>query len=95
MRLSYTQEARRDLRSIYRSSVEKFGLAQADLYRDGLLAALAFCAETPQAVREFPDLRVAVRIHPYRSHLIVFMIVDDAVRVIRVLHSRQDLRRAL
>jgi len=95
MRLRYTQAARQDLKAIYRSSARQFGLAQADAYRDGLLAALGFCAENPTVVREIVDNSRALRAHPYRSHLIIFVIDDETVSIVRVLHSRQDIHRNL
>ena len=95
MRLSYSQAARWDLKSIYRKSAEQFGLGQADLYRDGLLAALAFCAEHPRSVREAENLSRPVRVHPFKSHIIVFVILEEAILVVRILHGRQDLKRNL
>ena len=95
MRLSYSQAARRDLRSIYRTSAAQFGLGQADAYRDGLLAALTFCAENPRSVRETENLSRPIRVHPFRSHIIAFMILEDSILVVRILHSRQDLKRNL
>lgn len=92
MRLRFSQQARRDLKAIYRKSAEQFGLVQADHYQDGLLASLSFCAESPQAVPERDDLSIPVRTHRYQSHLIVFRIVQDEVLIVRVLHGRQDVR---
>jgi toxin ParE1/3/4 len=56
----------------------------------GFEAACAFIEHSPLAVRERRDYEPPVRIHPYRSHVIVFVVDDGDVLVIRVRHGRED-----
>lgn len=90
MRLRYSQAARQDLKIIYRQSARQFGLVQADKYRDGLLGALRFVAANPQALSLREGHKRPLRAHFYQSHVIIFVIEDDAVFVGRVLHQSQD-----
>lgn len=90
MRLRYSEPARRDLKSIYQQSARQFGVAQADRYRDGLLSALKFIAENPLAVSVREGHSRPLRAHFHQSHVIIFVIEDDAVVVGRVLHQSQD-----
>ena len=90
MRLSYSPVARRDLRSIYKQSVRQFGLTQADRYKAGLLQALNFIAEHPFAAAEHVGYSRSVRYHLYRSHMIFYWVDGEVLRIMRVLHQRQD-----
>lgn len=95
MRLKYSQAARRDLRSIFIQSARKFGLQQAETYRDGLLASLAFISERPLAVPEYRNANRTVRVHRYQSHVVIFEVQEDEVLVARVVHGLRDINRLL
>jgi len=47
-------------------------------------------ADHPEIARERKDVRPAVRLHPYQSHLIIFTSTDQTLEVIRVVHSRSN-----
>ncbi|MET3900126.1 toxin ParE1/3/4 [Devosia sp. UYZn731] len=95
MRLKFSQAARRDLSSIFIQSARKFGLQQAETYRDGLLASLAFIAERPLAVPEYQNARRSVRVHRYQSHVVIFEAREDGVLIVRVVHGLRDINRLL
>ncbi|MDR6851572.1 toxin ParE1/3/4 [Sphingomonas sp. BE123] len=83
-----------DLDSIYAYSVEKWGSEQAEIYLRALNARI-------QGLRRFPALGTAQEaLHPglrrigEGSHSIYYLIRDDAVLIVRVLHDRMDAKRA-
>ena len=95
MRLRFSEPARRDLKAIYYQSARQFGVVQADRYRDGMLNALKFTAENPLAVSVREGHSRPLRVYFYQSHMIVFIIEDEAVWVSRILHQSQDWKAHL
>ena len=67
-----------------------FGVQQAEAYFAGLERTFAFLAEYPLSARERPEITPPVRIHPYRSHVIVYVIEGANIRILRVRHGRED-----
>lgn len=90
-RLTVSEEADRDLDTLYRLGVEMFGVAQADRYVDGLLDALDLIANFPGAARLRTGLEPPIRAYPYKSHLILYdMDATGDVLVIRIRHGHED-----
>lgn len=87
-RLSRSAEA--DVIRLYVSGAQDFGSAQAEAYFAGLEAALGFIAAYPRAARERAEIDPPVRIHRYRSHIIVYRIENAGVLILRVRHGRED-----
>lgn len=90
MRLVFSQAADRDLEKIYFEGLMKFGLKDADDYHADLQKTLLFISGNPTAVRERLEFEPPVRVHPFRSHVIIFKIFNDYVLIIRVQHGRED-----
>ena len=65
-------------------------MAQADAYVGGLLDAIDLLVENPRIARERIEFTPTVRIHPFRSHIIVFRDEGAYLDVIRIRHSRED-----
>lgn len=86
-----SREAEEDLIGIWLEGFETFGPAQADKYQDGLGAAFALLAEFPELARERTELTPPLRVHPFGSHLILYLIRPaGSVFVVRVRHKRED-----
>lgn len=85
-----TPRAGLDLEDIWVYSARTWSPGQADTYLRGLHAALADLCANPMIARERQDTVPPVRLHPYRSHLIIFMIEEDHLNVLRVAHRRQN-----
>lgn len=86
-----SQEAEEDLIRIWLEGFEIFGPVQADRYQDGLEAAFNLLAEFPELARERTELTPPLRVHPFSSHLILYLVRSDrTVFVVRVRHSRED-----
>jgi toxin ParE1/3/4 len=88
-RLSYRASAVRDLRKIAAATRQKWDLDQARSYGDGLRKDI-------KSLRQFP-LRFplhggagAAKLRKMRSghHLVFYLVEDDAVEIVRVLHER-------
>ena len=96
MRLSWSLSpaAARDIRRIAEKSREDWGLDHAIGYAEALFAALGHIAEYPAAGRHRDDLQEGLRSWSVRSHIAFYRVSDGRVEVARVLHHRQDPRRA-
>jgi len=79
-----------DLVAIAEYGIETFGLEQTLAYRDHLLRAFEFLAQFPRAARLRTELRPPVRIHPCRSHIIVYREDDHGILILRIRHGRED-----
>jgi toxin ParE1/3/4 len=89
-RLRLTNAARSDLKAIHRHSEEIFGLRQADAYGVEITKALRLIADYPQAARIRTDTARPVRAKPHKSHVIIYVLEDDAVVILRVRHASED-----
>jgi toxin ParE1/3/4 len=69
-----SKAAENDIAAIAEYTVETFGIAQAETYRDGLIRTFEFLAEFPRAARERTELRQNTRVYPYQSHLIIYRV---------------------
>lgn len=80
--------ARNDLIGIWQWSAAHWGEGQAETYLDGLETTFALLAENPAMAPERREVTPAVRLFPYRSHLVIFRVKDHALIVHRVVHAR-------
>ena len=84
-------KAEEDIINIYREGVLLFGTEQAEKYHLEMECVFEFLANTPQAARERTEITPPVRIHPYNSHMIVYLIDNsDSIFILRVRHARED-----
>jgi toxin ParE1/3/4 len=84
-----------DLEDIWLYSVKKWGLAQTEHYLEELVTNFQFLAENPELCAEHYEFTPPVRISHYGKHLIVYLIKDDHILIIRVLHDSMELSRHL
>lgn len=87
-RLSKAADA--DIAAIAEYTIEAFGVEQAIAYRNGLIEAFKFLAEFPRAARERYEIDPPVRAHPYKSHMVVYVIEGDDVLILGVRHGHED-----
>lgn len=85
-----SRKAEEDIVQLYVSGARDFGTAQAETYHSGLEQAFSFLAAYPRAARERVEISPPVRVHPYRSHVIVYMIAGDDILILRVRHGHED-----
>lgn len=90
-----TLEADEDIVRIYVQGTVNFGVDQANAYFEGLFQTFEILALNPQMARERSELRPPVRIHPYGSHVVAYIIEGEDILIVRVLHGSQDWERHL
>ena len=95
MTVRTTKQADQDIADLFVQGVHRFGLHQAERYENGLFDMLRALDANPLMARVRQEFRPPVRIHPYGSHVIVYVADDDGIFIVRVLHGRQDWDRAL
>lgn len=87
-RLSRKAEA--DIIQIYVTGVEAFGVDQAERYHQGLERTFGLLAEFPLAAPERVELRGSPRIHPYKSHIVIYQLDGADIFILRVRHASED-----
>ncbi len=92
-----TRQADQDIIDIHLRGCQEFGQSQAEQYHVGLPGARTFdpIADNPRMAREWPEFTPPVRLRPWRSHLIVYVLADADFLIVRVLHGRQEWERYL
>jgi toxin ParE1/3/4 len=85
-----SRKAEDDIIEVYLAGARDFGVEQAERYHAGLREMFAFLAEHPRAARERTEIVPPVRIHPYKAHVIVYVIEEEDVLFLRVRHGRED-----
>ena len=80
---------------IWDYTVERWSVAQAEDYLMGLGSVLTLLADHPQIASERHDIDPPVRLHRYKSHMVIFTAADTPLKVIRVVHSRSNWQALL
>ncbi|EKE68468.1 type II toxin-antitoxin system RelE/ParE family toxin [Oceanibaculum indicum] len=84
-----SQLAEDDIRRLYRYGIEKYGLAHADRYFDGLFARFDAIAESPALYPRVDHIRPGYRRSVYGVHSIYYRETDSGAEIMRVL-SREN-----
>ena len=79
------EDARKDLRRIYRRGVLEFGEVQADRYFDALFERFDEMASQPHLYQAVDDIREGYRRSVCGVDSIYFRVVDGAVEIMRIL----------
>lgn len=94
-KVEISEAADRDLTDIYTYSHREHGAAQADRYLLGLDACFEHLAEMPRMGRNIDHIRRGYFRFEHARHSIFYIILEDGIRVMRVLHARMDVQRHL
>ncbi|MCF6328730.1 MAG: type II toxin-antitoxin system RelE/ParE family toxin [Henriciella sp.] len=86
-----SKAANADIRSIARYTQGTWGRDQRRRYLDGLNEKFEVLAVMPEMAAERRDFHPPVRIHHYEKHLIIYVITDNGILIVRVLHQSQDV----
>ncbi|CUX18410.1 MULTISPECIES: type II toxin-antitoxin system RelE/ParE family toxin [Agrobacterium] len=83
--------AEEDVIRIAEEGILIFGPAQARKYHRELYAVFHLLSLNPRMARERHELSPPLRIHRFRSHLVVYSVdADDEVFIVRVRHGHED-----
>jgi toxin ParE1/3/4 len=88
-------QAESDLRNILKSVSVRSGAGPADLLLVALRSKCASLSVTAMALRLRPELGQGLRAVQHKSYLIIFEVVDETVRVLRIIHASRDLLAVL
>ena len=80
-----------DLESIGRYTQKQWGKVQRRAYLDGLNDQFKVLSLNPALAVERHDFNPPVRISTYEKHLIIYIIDDQGVFIIRVLHQNMNV----
>ena len=94
-RPAFTARALRDLRAIGRWLAAEAGRERADGMLDRILATAGLLAEHPQLGHERSDIARGLRSFAVWPYVIFYRPLDSGARVMRALHGRRDMERAL
>ena len=94
-RLILSQRARADIDEIWEFSAAHWTPAQADRYLTGLDDIMHLLCQEPGLARLRHEFHPPVRMHPYKSHVIMYRSDVATMDVIRILHARSDWRAYL
>jgi len=86
-----TPRAKEDLRSIWRYTRDIWGEPQADKYLFEVYERFQWLAERPRAGKHRADIMEGYFCFPQGSHLIFYLIHDNYVSIIGVLHKEMDI----
>jgi toxin ParE1/3/4 len=94
-RLNLLPAAQADLSDIWDYTAERWSLQQARIYASGMTDLLLLLCEHPEIAPRYGNTVPPVRVHNYRSHVIIFTADGALVEVIRVVHSRSNWQAIL
>lgn len=92
MRMAYrlSRKAEEDILDIYLTGAEAFGEDQAERYHAGLRQTFEFLSGFPRAAPERAELGRTSRVHPYKSHIIIYRLDRTDILIQRVRHGSED-----
>ena len=87
----FTKQAQKDIQRLIEQGWEQFGIKQAANYFDELEKIFELLAENPNMARLRKELNPPVRVHPFKSHVIVFEETDSAeILILTLRHGREN-----
>ena len=90
-----SQAAEEDLAQIFDYTELEFGLGQAIQYLSEMEKEFYQLRDNPALGRERKEIRAGLRSVPYQSHIIFYRILDNQIRLVRILHASRDLPKFL
>lgn len=87
----YRPEADADIEDIADYTLARWSRKQARSYLAGLRGDIESLAEFALRVPVHEESRLGLRRMPSGHHLIFYLVGDDGVEVVRVLHERMDV----
>ncbi|SDA88560.1 toxin ParE1/3/4 [Algoriphagus alkaliphilus] len=85
-------KAEEDLTEIYTYGILQFGYSQAGRYTAGLEETLLNLAQFLYLGKESNFLYRGLREFIYKSHLIFYLIEEEGILIVRILHQSRDYK---
>lgn len=93
-RYRLTQAADRDFENTFEFGIDRFGIAQALDYQNGMKERFAQLAGQPDLYQAVDHIRKGYRRSVYQAHSIYYKLDDDLVVIVRIL-GREDPETSL
>ena len=90
-----SKKTQEDIDTIYEFGVLKFGKDQALNYLSELRAHFELLLKNPEIGKKRDEIKYGLYSLPCASHIIFYRILNNHLRIIRVLHGSRDLRKFL
>lgn len=90
MSYSLTSKAGEDIVGIFIAGANQFGIDQAEEYHTSVYKVFELLSKNTELGQQRFVINPPVRIYPYRSHLIVYIVNNSQILIIRVRHQRED-----
>ncbi len=84
-------EADQDLEEIFDYTYVEFGVDQALKYVSSFDDVFQSIVQNPEIGRERNEIRENLRSISKEKHLIFYRVLDDRIRIVRILHGSKDL----
>jgi toxin ParE1/3/4 len=95
IRYILSPRAQADLDEIWDYTAETWGIDQAERYIRLLQHGIEAVAADPRRGSPCDDIRAGYRKYLVGSHILFYRITSEAIDVVRILHSRTELKRHL
>jgi toxin ParE1/3/4 len=86
-----TPRAESDLKQIASYTLKTWGRQQRDAYLQAMERRFIWLADRPELGRHRTDIREGYYSYPQGSHVIFYMIREDFIDIIAVVHQKMDI----
>jgi len=87
--------AESDISEIYDYTVSHHSHNQAILYLQGLEKQFIMLVDQPNIGKNRDEIRKTLKSFVYEKHTMFYRVLDDHIRIVRVLHSSRDMPKLL
>jgi len=88
-------KARSDIDAIWDYTVQSWGVQQALHYLNRLRDVCTELADNPELGKCRDELYKGLRVYPSGKHLVFYLIIENGIDVVRILHGSMDVQRHL
>ena len=82
--------ADKDIANIASYTIQRFGIRQARLYRDGLFKAFEMISDFPFMGSDQSQIKKNIRRHVYESHSVYYRVDANEIFILRILGPGED-----
>jgi toxin ParE1/3/4 len=85
-----SNKAVEDFEQIYEYTYLNFGENRADIYTNDMEKCLLLLSDSPQIGRSSDKIKKGVYRHDHDHHAIFYLIEDDYIFILRILHQQMN-----
>ena len=97
MNLNYkiSKLAKEDLENIWKFTKENWSTNQANKYFEGIIGQINKLTTNPEIGKSIEIVKSGSRVLKYKSHIIVYKVDEDIIKVDRILHKKMNIKKWL